>query len=167
MVSQSAKDPVMSSHGMRLRFALELFRNRRWATAGLLLALAQACVSGGQAPRPTLGAAGDANVVQARTVRNAVSPTDLARTSATNLLDALRQLRPEFLLLSTRTVVSSVREPAVFENENYIGTVAQLSGIPIGAVVEIRRLEPTAAKIRFGNSCQCEAGVIHVRTAKP
>ena len=141
---------------------------QRLIAASLLFALTQACASSTQMQRTALDVSKEPEVFQSATAKNAVSAADLTKTSASNLFDALRQIRPEFLRASTRTTaLSPAREISVFENDRYVGTVSQLSMIPLNVVVELRRLEPVEAKSVFGNSCPCDAGVIHVRTAKP
>jgi hypothetical protein len=142
---------------------------RHRTVASLLIALTQACASSSsQMQRSALDVSKEPEVVQSATARNAVSGADLTKTSASNLFDALRQIRPEFLRSSTRTsALSPAREISVFENERYLGGINQLSMIPLGVVVELRRLEPVEAKSVFGSNCPCDAGVIHVRTSKP
>ena len=53
---------------------------------------------------------------------------------------------------------------SVYENGRYIGGVDMLSGIPLGILVDVRRIEPVEAMIRFGSTCPCDGGVILVRT---
>lgn len=91
---------------------------------------------------------------------------DLSKVQGETALDAIRQLRPEFLHLTSRRVNGAAAPPApsVYENDKYAGGVDVLNLIPIRVVVEIRRVEPVEAKSLFGASCQCDGGIILVRT---
>ncbi len=141
---------------------------QRLIVASLLFALTQACASSNQMHRTALDVSNEPEVLRSATARNAVTFVDLTKSSASNLFDALRQLRPEFMGASTRTTaVTAVHELSVFENDRYLGSLSMLSMIPLEVVVEVRRLSPVEAKSVFGSSCPCDAGVIHVRTRKP
>lgn len=91
---------------------------------------------------------------------------DLSKVQGVTALDAVRQLRPEFLRTTGRRVTTGAvtPPPAVYENEKYAGAVDVLNLIPIAVVVEIRRLGPVEARTMFGPACSCEGGVILVRT---
>ena len=95
-----------------------------------------------------------------------IVPADLRRVRGTTALEAVRQLRPDFLRISMRKMNETNAMPAVsvYENGRYIGGVDMLSGIPLGILVEIRRIEPVEAVILFGSTCPCDGGVILVRT---
>jgi hypothetical protein len=54
--------------------------------------------------------------------------------------------------------------PSVYENGLYRGGAERLSDIPISIVIEIERLSSIEAKVLFGASCQCDGGVISVKT---
>lgn len=91
---------------------------------------------------------------------------DLSKVQGANALDAVRQLRPEFLRTTGRRVSlgAPTPPPAVYENEKFAGAVDVLNLIPISVVVEIRRMNPVEARSTFGPACSCEGGVILVRT---
>ena len=95
-----------------------------------------------------------------------IVPADLHRVRGTTALEAIRELRPDFLRISLRKMNESNASPAVsvYENGRYIGGVEMLSGIPLGMLVEIRRIEQVEAMILFGSKCPCDGGVILVRT---
>lgn len=81
------------------------------------------------------------------------------------VLDALRQLRPEFLVVNSRSRGRTMANGVpVFENGMYVGGVEMLAGIPVAAAIEIERLSESRARELFGSYCTCLGGVIHVRT---
>ena len=91
---------------------------------------------------------------------------DLSKVQGATALDAVRQLRPEFLHTTGRRVSlgAPIPPPAVYENEKFAGAVDVLNLIPISVVVEIRRMNPVEARSMFGPACSCDGGVILVRT---
>lgn len=124
--------------------------------AACALAIVQACASANhQAPIDP----------EAREA-SSVSTVDVTRTNARTALDAIRQVRPEFLRASMRTPASSytVTEPVVYENGRYLGGIDRLAMIPVDALVEVERVEAIEARARLGVSCRCDGGVIFIRT---
>jgi hypothetical protein len=86
--------------------------------------------------------------------RSVVGAAELAATGATDLLTALRQVRPEFLL---GRGVSSLHDntpdyPVVYLDGVEIGTIDQLSSITTTNVREVRRLSAQEAMVRTGTN---------------
>ncbi len=84
--------------------------------------------------------------------RDIVTPPELVATRATNLYDALKQIRPEYF---TARGVSSIRLatpdlPTVYLDRNQLGDLESMRTIDIAVVQEVRRLTPTEANIRLG-----------------
>jgi hypothetical protein len=78
-------------------------------------------------------------------------------------LDALRQLRPEWL--RSRTVEGQIR--VYLDGSRYGNTAASLNGIPVQSVGRIERLSANAASTRFGSgSGGHPEGAIAVTTAR-
>ncbi len=98
--------------------------------------------------------------------RDVVTPAELVATKATNLYDALKQIRPEYF---TARGVSSIRLatpdlPTVYLDRNQLGDLESLRNIDIALVQEVRRLTPTEANIRLGRDFP--GGVLLVSTVK-
>jgi hypothetical protein len=119
------------------------------------------------APAP-VAQQGDA-VPRGDNVYSRIAILELLKVQGSTALDAVRQLRPEFLRATSRTGVGTGGAPAVsvYENGRYLGGVETLSDIPLRVLQEVRRVEPVEAKSMFGSSCPCEAGVILIRTSPP
>ena len=77
--------------------------------------------------------------------------------------EAIRRLRPEFLMGSTRNG-SAVYPPALYLNDLYEGELWYLNSIPRDAIREVVFLHPAEASLRFGVLCRCPGGVLSVRT---
>lgn len=88
----------------------------------------------------------------------------LAGTAA----DAVRRLRPEFLRGPevTTDLSGAPGSPSVYVNGRYSGDASVLRLIPLRIVTEIRHLDPVAAKSILGSYCDCNGGVILVRTER-
>ncbi len=128
----------------------------RLRIAAALLSVALA----GCAPGAT---SGGAPVSHARAV---VTPAELAATHATNLYDALRQIRPEYF---TARGVSSIRLatpdlPAVYLDRNQLDGLDAMRTIDISLVQEVRRLTPSEANVRLARDFP--GGVILITTVK-
>ena len=135
-------------------------------TTACLLA-AQGCATSGH----PVDATGSVSLQGGESARQEGTPGrimagDLSKVHGATALDAVRQLRPEFLHTTGRRVSlgAPTPPPAVYENEKFAGAVDVLNLIPISVVVEIRRMNPVEARSIFGPSCSCEGGVILVRT---
>jgi hypothetical protein len=93
---------------------------------------------------------------------------ELQLVQAATTLDAVRMLHPEFLRPSMRaptmTEQASATGPSVYVNRTYVGDVSWLSTIPAVQIRDISFLHPTEARVRFGSSCVCDAGVLFVQT---
>ena len=90
---------------------------------------------------------------------------ELPAVTGATALDAVRQLRPEFLRSEPpRTLHSDATTPSVYLDARYAGGLEVLGTIPLTPVVEIQHLTSSAAKNVFGSYCKCDGGVILVRT---
>lgn len=96
-----------------------------------------------------------------------LTETELASTTAQTTLEAIQQLRPEFLHASSRTSVSRNQPPSVYVGENYLGDISMLAAIPISQIGEIRYLHPLDAVERLGSDCRCSSGVIFIGWRRP
>jgi len=92
-----------------------------------------------------------------------ITATDLHSINATSTLDAVRQLRPDFLRASPRADRSATG-PAVFINGMFAGDVSWLEWIQIAEVRDITFIHPTEARFRFGPTCPCGGGIVAVQT---
>ncbi len=98
--------------------------------------------------------------------RSVVTPAELAATKATNVYDALQQIRPEFF---TSRGVSSIRLatpdlPAVYLDRNQLDGLDAMRNIDIALVQEVRRLTPSEANVRLARDFP--GGVILITTVK-
>ncbi len=119
------------------------------------LALTISCASLG--PAKTFGSA---DIVSHATMLTAA---DLHAVNAVSTLDAVQQLRPDFLRASPRADRDATG-PVVYLNGMYIGDVSWLAGIQIAEVRDVTFLHPTDAFFRFGSTCRCGGGVVSVQT---
>ncbi len=98
--------------------------------------------------------------------RDIVTPAELVATKATNLYDALKQIRPEYF---TARGVSSIRLatpdlPAVYLDRNQLDGLDAMRSIDVNLVQEVRRLTPTEATVRLARDFP--GGVILITTVK-
>ncbi len=121
----------------------------RTLALSLVLALA-ACASAGPAGQP--GAP--------RANPNVLTAEQIAGAHVANALDAVRQLRPRFLVSHGGTTVSHAVQVVVDDVPR--GGAAVLSSINAGDVVEIRYLDGSEATMRFGTGYT--GGAILVKT---
>ena len=77
--------------------------------------------------------------------------------------EAIRRLRPEFLMGSNRNG-TAVSQPTLYLNDRYEGELWYLNSIPRDAIREVVFLHPAEASLRFGTLCRCPGGVLNVRT---
>jgi hypothetical protein len=127
---------------------------------------AQACATASQPAELTLSAPLQGEPSHRTGVPGRIVAADLPRVQGATALDAIRELRPEFLHLTGRRTgtASAPPAPSVYENGKYAGGIDVLNIIPIRVVLEIRRVEAVEAKSLFGSSCQCDGGIILIRT---
>jgi hypothetical protein len=134
------------------------------ATVWGTMAIAAACVRTGRRSADDIILLVDASQSPAGGVRHLIGPQELQRVDGTTALEAVRQLRPEFLRGHARSrQTGQPNRPAVYINTRHEGGVDVLGTIPLVSVVEIRYLDPVMAKGLFGSYCSCEAGVIQLR----
>jgi len=115
------------------------------------LALA-ACASGGRSGQPVPGS--NPNVLTAE---------DIAAAHVLTALDAVRQLRPRFLMTQGGTTRSHGVQVMVDGVPR--GGASALSGINANEVVEIRYLDATEATMQYGTGYT--GGLIQVKTGGP
>jgi hypothetical protein len=87
----------------------------------------------------------------------------LLTANATNLADALRQLRPRFFGAVGRTT-GNLTNAVIYLNDVYEGPSMALKRMAVGTVTEVRFIRAIDAKARWGTMCECDGGVILVRT---
>lgn len=142
-------------------------RNVAQLFAVAVLAGAQACATANTPAElaPSVSLQGGESSHRASTPGRIVAG-DLPRVQGPTALDAIRELRPEFLHITGRRMGAGFAPPtpSVYENGKYAGGIDVLNIIPIRVVLEIRRVEAVEAKSLFGASCQCDGGIILVRT---
>lgn len=92
-----------------------------------------------------------------------ITATDLRSVNATSTLDAVHQLRPDFLRTSPRADRNATG-PAVYVNGMFVGDVSWLAWIQIAEVQDITFMHPTEARFRFGPTCPCGGGIVAVQT---
>ena len=85
--------------------------------------------------------------------RNRITGEQLARVTASNAYEAIRQLQPQWL--DTRGVISSSATAAptyatVYQDGSRIGDIEYLRTVNINVLAEIRYLPPGEASARFG-----------------
>ena len=97
--------------------------------------------------------------------RNRIQSFELRTVRGSTALDAVRQLRPDFLHSEPpRTLHSEPAQPSVYLDARYAGGLEMLATVPLGVVVEIQRMTSVGAKSVFGSYCKCDGGVMLVRT---
>jgi hypothetical protein len=139
---------------------------RSLVAAGIICA--QACASSGSTAAP-LRPASPAYLPGAAAISadRAVTGEQLRGVVGFSTLDALRQLRPEFLFPRPSTSGLGTRaELAVYENSVHLGGVEELRRIPIDLVIDMYRLSETDARLQLGAYCECRGGVLLVRTQR-
>jgi hypothetical protein len=98
-----------------------------------------------------------------------LTAAELLTSKVTSTPEGVRRLRPEFLrlvLLPTPDGRIAHTYPSVYLNGVYAGGVEALETIPLSVVEEIRFVRAPQAKDWWGSYCECNAGVIAVRTKK-
>jgi hypothetical protein len=117
--------------------------NVRAAILVAVLPLAWACASAGS----SAGASGP------RPDRNLITAEEIAGISVSNLFDAVRLLRPEWLNQRpnpTTIVPGNETDMVVYMDRIRFGTPEQLRQFPPSAAVSIRFLSPSEATGEFG-----------------
>ena len=122
--------------------------------------LVAACAT---SPRP----APDRAPVRIGGPRDPITRAEIARTNAADAYDVVRTLRGNFL--NSRGITTLRRTdggawPAVFVDGMYLGTIAELRGIPAGTIDEVRFLNAGDAMLRYGAGYA--AGIIQVTTRR-
>ncbi|MBK8250335.1 MAG: hypothetical protein IPK85_23510 [Gemmatimonadetes bacterium] len=93
---------------------------------------------------------------------------ELRRSGATDLLSAIRMLRPAFLQTRGRTSItrSEESEVAVYLDDRPFGGLTMLREIQINVVIEVRHFSATQAQVRWGGDGHSQ-GAILVITGAP
>lgn len=137
------------------------------AVASLAVVVVNACASAPRAMTSEVAVStGDRFDARFGGDRLTLTAAELMRPNVVSTVDAIRQVRPEFLMGSAR--VSGVRAPvALFVNDNYDGDVSGLSSIPLEEIKEVIFLHPAEAQLKYGLRCHCDAGALVVRLKRP
>jgi hypothetical protein len=93
---------------------------------------------------------------------NVITGQQLIETRQSNLYAAIQVLRPAWLRSRGSASISSPSEVTLFVNEAPYGTVNNLSGIPIDAVLDVRYLSASEAGSRYGTAAG-NGGLLLVR----
>ncbi len=112
-------------------------------TAGLLLSACATAGTGG-------------GVASGVRDRNVITQQELAAENSTTVYEAIQHLRPEMLRLRPAEQTSSLTQSSgytlnVYQDDNKIGDISVLHGMPLGLIREIRYLSPSQAMQRFGS----------------
>ena len=88
--------------------------------------------------------------------RNVITQQELATENSTTVYEAIQHLRPEMLRLRPADQTSSLTQSSgytlnVYQDDNKIGDISVLHGMPLGLIREIRYLSPSQAMQRFGS----------------
>jgi hypothetical protein len=131
---------------------------RSLITAGAVLLTLAACATGGASSR-----------TRAKGSRNVITSAELQATpSATNALEAVRRLRPQFLQAHGEVTLGNAAPvsplPVVFLDNQRFGTVGDLQNIRTTDIEEIRFFSSSDATTRWGTGYP--HGVIQVVTRK-
>lgn len=128
-------------------------RNLLYVVVPLALGMT-GCASGGQGARATSGT-------------EPIRADELRRSSAADLLSAIRMLRPHFLSTRGRTSIqrSEETEPAVYVDDRPFGGLAMLRDIPLNTVIEVRYLSATQAQVRWGGDGHSAGGILVITGA--
>lgn len=143
-------------------------RGDRGVVIASLLSIAVAACATTAAPRTGLDVASvtaDAHR-KARAVGIVLTNSDLASTNEAWTIDAVRRLRPEFLLGSARGPQTGRPEIALYLNNAYIGDVSLLNSIPLAEIRDITFLHPVEARVQFGSACPCANGAVLIATRR-
>lgn len=131
----------------------------------IIIATAQGCASSQQASVRLQG--GTTPGTRTLSGGQRLTADELRTSQEFTALQALRQLRPEFLLVNSRSRGRMTAEGlSVFKNGNYFGGLDALDTILTAEVVEIQRLSEARARELFGWRCSCDGGVITVETRR-
>ena len=89
---------------------------------------------------------------------------DFRVVKGTSAADAVRELRPEFLMPHGKQ--TALARATVYVDGQYTGEPDVLALISLREVREIQYVGAIAAKSQFGSQCHCDGGVILVRTVR-
>ncbi len=124
------------------------FRTVMVLAGGLALA---ACASTGTGGGRAAGPPPDPNVI---------TLTELEHANAANAYDAIQQIRPSMLrprLAAESSSISAAQRNSddyavhVYLDDNRLGDITSLRGVPLSTIGEIRYLDPAHAMQRFGS----------------
>lgn len=125
-----------------------------------------ALVLGGCATSPASSSGSGAS--RPRGARDLITAEELATSSASNTLDAIRQLRPNFLQtrgpITLGNAAPGGNEPAVFLDGQRFGGLNELTTISVADVREIRYLSGPDATQRFGTGYAQGAILVYRKT---
>lgn len=97
--------------------------------------------------------------------RNYITQEEIRSAAATTALDAVRALRPAWLVKRGRQSVTFEADIVVYLDRARLGGVPSLSDVSAGTVTSLEFLDPAAANYRFGAGHP--HGAIIVSTREP
>ena len=136
------------------------------AAAGHSIATACALLSLACATTQTLAESTDEAPPNVDRRSDVVRQAELLTAHKANLGDALRQLRPRLYgaVQVNQGPTLNLAHGSLYLNDAYAGPASAVERMSVATVTEVRFIEPIAARARWGQDCQCDGGVILVRT---
>jgi hypothetical protein len=129
----------------------------RWSrltTVVILLSVAAACASSGTQRRTA-----------ARRDTRSLSAEEIRTSSASNLYDAIRSHRPEWLIKRGQTSINLEGDIVVYIDNVALGGPESLKSIDVQSVQHVRFLNASEAQMRFGVGHMHGAIVVTTRTS--
>ena len=98
--------------------------------------------------------------------RDVITAAEIVASRATDVYQAVAQLRPEFLRRRSATAVPTFGAPSVvvYLDDIEYGRAESLRQVPLGRVRLIRYYSPTEADLRWGR--RHPGGAIHISTVR-
>lgn len=95
-----------------------------------------------------------------------LTDSELTSTGAYTTIDAIRRLRPQFLIGSMRQPSLGPPEIAVYLNDVYNGDLSALTTIPLTEITRVTFMHPIEALSHYGLMCRCANGALIVSTRR-
>jgi hypothetical protein len=130
-------------------------RSSRLTAFVLLLALTAACASTSAPSRRTTG----------RRDARQLSAEEIKTSAASNLYDAIRSQRPEWLIKRGQTSINLEGDIVVYIDNVALGGPESLKSIDVQSVQTVRFLSASEAQMRFGVGHMHGAIVVITRTS--
>lgn len=96
--------------------------------------------------------------------RSVLTQEEIQEASASNALDLVRQLRPDWLRVRGANSIGQVTEVSVYLDGMRLGGPDTLSGIRTPTIEEMRYLTAREAQTRYGMDNTSGAIIVHTRS---